>query len=182
MTAPAPSRIALLTTGINVAPLAAALRAHPELWNRDPARTAPPGSPHREIDDIWCRYGPPGTSGGEPHYSVWYPAAGVLPVAGYANSLMAELGGTALGGILITRVPPGGMVHPHTDTSWHAGFYEKFALQVESHADQAFHFEGQSLVTAPGDLFTFDNAHTHWVTNDSPKDRITALFCIRMER
>lgn len=177
-----PDRIKLLATGIALSPLVRALEAHPELWDQNRGRTESPESPHHEASDIWCRFAPDGSGGGEEHFSVWYPPADVLPVRMYATEIMAAVGGTALGGVLITRIPAGGKVKPHVDPGWHARFYEKFALQVAAAPGQEYHFEGQSLVTEPGDLYWFDNSHTHWVTNDSEQDRITAIFCIRVER
>ena len=178
----APDRIKLLASGLDVAPLARALADAPELWDQITGRTAPADSPHREASDIWCRFAPPGASGAAEHYAAWYPAADSLPIRGYANMVMNLVGGTALGGVLITRIAPGKRVYPHVDPGWHARFYEKFALQVEAAPGQEYHFEGQSLVSKPGDLFWFDNAHSHWVTNDSDSERITAIFCVRVEK
>ncbi|MEJ8813385.1 aspartyl/asparaginyl beta-hydroxylase domain-containing protein [Variovorax ureilyticus] len=113
---------------------------------------------------------------------VWFPSADVLPVRELVFPLMAAVQGERLGGVLITRIKPGQICKPHTDPGWHARYYDKFAIQIEAAPEQAFHFEGQSLVTKPGDVFWFDNSHSHWVTNESQKDRITMIVCIRTER
>lgn len=173
--------IKLLSSGINVAPMLWALHEHPELWDRDTARTSDASSPHHELHDIWARYAAPGVDGGAPHESVWYPCADLMPVRELVYPLMAALHGDQLGGVLITKIPPGKACRPHKDPGWHARHYQKFAIQIQSHPKQAFHFEGQSLVTKPGDLFWFDNQFTHWVTNDSDQDRITLIACIRTD-
>jgi quercetin dioxygenase-like cupin family protein len=59
--------------------------------------------------------------------------------------------------------------------------YEKFAVQIASAPGQAFCFEGERLETKPGDVFWFDNQHLHWVTNDTPYERVTMIVCIRKE-
>jgi hypothetical protein len=171
--------IRLLSSGINVQPLLWALQEHPELWDQNPIRTQSPDSPHHGLSDIWARYAAPGVDGSKPHESIWYPCAEVLPIKDLVYPLVAHVRGNQLGGVLITKIPAGKTCKPHVDPGWHAKHYDKFAIQVQSHPRQAFHFEGQSLVTKPGDLFTFDNSKTHWVTNESDTDRITAIVCIR---
>lgn len=169
--------------GINVMPLALQLKRNPELWNVDRARTATEGSPHREVDDIWARYAADPADGNSPHDSVWYPAYRILPsLREIVFGLMGLVSGERLGGVLITRVPPGATVKPHRDTGWHAEYYDKFAVQIESHQQQAFCYGDGHLVTAPGDIYWFDNQQVHWVINDSPVDRITLIVCIRTDR
>lgn len=173
--------IKLIAQGAPVALLHWALLEHPELWDQNTARTAPEGSPHHGLSDIWARWAPPGVDGSQPHKSVWWPAADHLPLRDIVDPLMRAVGGIELGGVLITRIKPGQLCKPHVDPGWHARHYEKFAVQIASAPGQAFHFRDGSLVTKPGDVFWFDNAHEHWVTNDSDYERITMIVCIRKE-
>lgn len=138
------------------------------------------------MSDIWVRYNDYNNFNGsleefnKEHISTWYPEAYKLPsVIDLCYQVMYVVGGSALGGVLITKIPPGGSVEPHIDTGWHASYYEKFAVQLKGNDFQAFHFEGYSLVTHPGDVYTFDNSRTHWVTNYSDEDRMTLIICIR---
>lgn len=175
-------KIKMICEGVPVQALADALDAHPEFWNLHTGRTAHPDSPHHGLDDIFVRYGEPGQDSSKPHEAVWYPCADILPVRELVYPLMAAFQGDVLGGVLITRIKPGQICKPHVDTGWHAQYYEKFAIQVKAAPGQAFHFEDESLVTKPGDLYTFDNSHMHWVTNNSDEDRITLIACIRRNR
>ena len=169
--------------GVNVEPMLWALQANPQLWNQNPQRTANPASPHHEIDDIWARYAAPSEVGKEgPHESVWYPAAALLPVREIAYTLMHYVKGERLGGILITRVKAGKSVKPHTDPGWHARYYEKYAVQLQSAPGQYFCFKDEMLETKPGDVYWFDNSHMHWVENATPYDRITMICCIRPDK
>ena len=172
-------KIKHLASGINVTPLLWALHEHPELWDQNTSRTEHPDSPHHGLSDIWARHAAPGVDGGQPHESVWHPCADLLPVRDLVYPLMGMVNGDQLGGVLITKIPPGKQCRPHTDPGWHARFYQKFAIQIQSHPRQAFCFDNEVLVTKPGDLFWFDNAYTHWVTNNSDQDRITMIVCIR---
>lgn len=168
-----------LFTGLDVGPLAAALDACPELWNQHTARTEDPKSPHHGLDDIWARYAAPGSDATGPHESVWYPSGITEACKALVYPLMGLVRGDVLGGVLITRIPPGAKCRPHVDPGWHARFYEKFAIQVRAAPGQAFCFKSARLETVPGDVFWFDNSHLHWVENDTPHERITLIACIR---
>ena len=164
--------------GVNVAPMLWALRKNPELWDQNTARTAGETSPFHGTHDIWARFAAPGSDFTQPHESVWGDVAQVLPIRELVYPLMSMVKGDQLGGVLITKIPPGGSVKPHVDPGWHARFYEKYAIQIDSAPGQSFNFEKESLVTMPGDVYWFDNSVTHWITNDSAYDRITAIVCI----
>jgi hypothetical protein len=155
------------------------LKQHPDLWNQNTARTEHPDSPHHGLDDIWARYAPPDVDGSQPHKSVWYTSPITPALRDMAERLMTLVHGTELGGVLITRIPAGCECKPHTDPGWHARYYEKIAVQVCAAPGQAFHFDDQKLATRPGDVFWFDNAHRHWVTNPTLYPRVTAIFCIK---
>jgi quercetin dioxygenase-like cupin family protein len=173
-------KIKKLSEGVNVQPMLWALQSHPELWNQNTARTESPASPHHGLSDIWARYAENPAEAG-PHESIWYPCADLLPVRELAYPLMAAFHGDRLGGVLITKIPAGAECKPHTDPGWHARYYQKFAVQIASAPGQRFCFEGEDLETRPGDVFWFDNAHTHWVTNPTPYERITLIVCIKTD-
>lgn len=176
------SKIKLISQGAHVAPFLWALQAHPELWNQHTTRTESPESPHFGLDDIWARFGDPArASDGSPHDSFWYLAADVLGIKEFCLDLMRAVDGVELGGVLITRIPPGKECKPHTDPGWHARRYQKFGVQITSAPGQKFCFEGEELETRPGDVFWFDNQFSHWVTNPTPYERVTMIVCIRKE-
>lgn len=162
--------------------------ANHDLWNAFRTRTEQYA--HSHVDDIWVRYNAWANYSEQEglaqfnreHDSVWYPAYARLPaLRPILFEVMRFVEGERLGGVLITRIPPGGQVHPHRDLGWHAGYYDKLAVQIAADPKQCFHFENEELVTEPGDLFTFDNSKVHWVTNDSDIDRITLIICIRLQ-
>ena len=172
------SHIKRIASGLPVAPIHWALQENPSLWNRDTGRTASPDSPHHGLDDIWARYGDPERAvDGQPHDAHWYPSADVLGIKPMCLDLMRAVEGVELGGVLITRIQAGKSVKPHTDPGWHARRYEKYAVQITSAPGQKFCFDGEELETRPGDLFWFDNAHTHWVTNPTSYERVTMIVC-----
>lgn len=173
---------------VNVKQLVKELKDNPSLWNQYSLRTtAYEGNPHKRVDDIWVRYNAwenfdaehPELFSAE-HDSSWYPAYGKLPALRYhLFELMRAVQGTRLGGVLITRIPAGCSVAPHIDRGWHAGYYRKFAIQLKGGPQQLFCFEGESLEAGAGEVYEFDNSEKHWVENNSRRERITLIVCIR---
>lgn len=185
--------LAPIAKGLNVAPLYQALIRNPQLWNEYPIRTEHPASPHRDMSDIIVRYNnwtnlkdqtsEARLEWSKEHESVWYPCIAVIPeVKDLALQVMTLVKGERLGGVLITKLPPGKQCYPHIDKSWHSEYYDTYAIQIVGNLQQAFHFEGEALVAMPGDVYWFDNINLHWVTNESSEDRITMIVSIKSHR
>lgn len=178
--------ISLLPFTVDVAPLAAELEAHPEVWDQIRLRTFHDKSPHREISDIWCRYNDLQNFQGNlakfngPHTSVWYPVIEKLPsVINLSHEVLERTDGERLAGILITRVPPGAKVYPHVDSGWHAENHIKIGVQVKGDHRQAFCFEDGELSAIDGEVYEFNNLVPHWVRNNSDRERITLIVTLR---
>lgn len=181
--------LAKIADGIDVAPLAAQLAAHPELWGAHGQRTDATWSPFFGTSDVWLRYRPIEELI-EPadflvsHFAVWYPVAEVLPAAKHiAKNLAADFQAEYLGGVLITRIPAGAKVAPHHDRgSWHAE-YMNFKLQVpiRSNAECVNYCNGESAVMVPGEAWFLDNLVQHSVENRGATDRETLIVCLRCE-
>lgn len=175
-----------LSSGFDVGPLVKQIQASPGVWNRHRERIEMYGTPHNGVSDIWVRYNDWANYSGdwaafhEPHESVWYPVVSEIPAAwSLARKVRRHVGAETIGGVLITRIPPGGRVEPHVDGGWHARHYDKYAVQLLGNQRQAFCFEDSELRPEPGDLYTFDNSRLHWVTNDSDTDRMTLIICLK---
>lgn len=185
----------------DIIPIQQELEEHPQLWNQHTLRTEGYAPAHNEVSDIWVRYNvwdeylrlkqvpgmPPDVAVAQfvcaQHESVWYPASDHLPcLKSFIFEAMRYWEVERLGGVLITRIPPGGSVAPHVDGGWHAGYYEKIALQIQSAPGQTFCFEDGEFECDPGTVYSFDNNHTHWVSNRSAVERITAIICVRRDQ
>jgi quercetin dioxygenase-like cupin family protein len=145
---------------------------------------------HNQTSDLWVRYNDWANYDEEKglhafnleHESVWYPVSTDIPeLQQIVLEVLRGIGDEVeLGGVLITRIPPGGEVAPHRDVGWHAEhYYDKYAVQLLGNADQSFNFEGHSLSPEPGEVFWFNNQEKHWVYNDSKEDRMTMIICVR---
>lgn len=176
-----------LRSGFDVNRLIDQLDKSPHVWNTHKLRTETYGTPHTQVSDIWVRYNDWANFDGdaakfvlEPHQSTWYGVIEYIPaVVKLVVDVFNEVEGKELGGVLITKVPPGGEVAPHIDNGWHARYYDKYAVQLKGNQDQVFWFEDSELRPEPGDLYTFNNSKTHAVYNNSTEDRMTLIICIR---
>lgn len=174
--------------GLEVAPLREALLAKPHLFGQKTLRADAPDSPHTQMQDIWVRYNDDHgylqagdfSRFSDEHDSVWYPVALEIPeVMGVVFSLMRLVNGERLGGVLITRLPPGGRIEKHIDEGWHAGYYHKFFVPLVNAPGALFRFEDGDIAPAEGEAWFFDNSVPHWVENGSDQDRIALIVCIK---
>lgn len=150
-----------------------------------------PNSPHAEMNDIWVRYNDinPFLAKGSlegfeaEHDSIWYPVIEKLPaVKKVVFDLMSKVEGERLGGVLITKLPPGGHIARHTDAGWHAQYYDKFFVPILNEEGAIFGFDDGDIHPKLGEAWWFDNSNPHWVTNNSNCDRIAMIVCIRTEK
>lgn len=180
-----------LDISADVSELSQRLKDMPELFGRISARKYAAGSPHSGMTDIWVRYNdyrPFAESGdwsriNDPHESVWYPDSFEIPQArDIAMKLMAHVGGERLGGILITKIPPGGVIELHTDHGWHAGYYDKYYVAIDNAERSIFIFPDGHFEAKKGDVYWFRNDVQHAVINGSDRDRVAMIVCIRTNK
>lgn len=193
-----------LATGFQIRHILNELDASPHLWDQHKLRTYGWDTPHA-VSDIWVRYRAwqeweqlqvGSTEGdvtqlfserigrfvGEQHETVNYPAWYALPsLRNAVFDLMHMYEVERLGGVLITRIPPHGEVKPHIDRGWHAGYYEKIALQLKSALGQRFCFADGGFECESGTVYAFDNSFEHWVENPTDHERITCIICVRRD-
>lgn len=179
---------ARVATDLDVLPLQRAILRQPKLFGKYPQRGNFEGSPHCAMKDIWVRYNDiepyleRGNLDGfaDEHDSVWYPAAYAIPqVRKVVFDLMRIVEGERLGGILITKLPPGGKIEKHVDGGWHASYYDKYFVPILNEEGATFSFEDGVIHPKVGEAYWFNNAVPHWVDNNTDSDRIAMIVCIR---
>jgi len=159
-----------------------------DLWDEYPQRRTAPQSPHREMVDIWVRYKDPEdciktgdwSAFTKEHESEWLKD--VPGVKEMCDKLMLFLDGDRLGGVLITKLPPGGKIEPHTDAGWHASYYDKYYVPIKNEKGAKFCFEYGEIEPEEGEVYAFRNDKIHWVENNSSKDRIAMIICINQNK
>lgn len=177
-----------LDLNVNVEPLKKALTRHGNLFGQYPYRADFENSPHAQMNDIWVRYndvkpcietGDFSTFANE-HDSIWYDCIKKLPeVIKPIFEVMHFVNGERLGGVLITRLPPGGEIKAHTDSGWHAKYYDKYYLAIKNKPGSNFHFDDGVITPEEGEVYWFNNSKRHWVINDTKTERIAMIVCIR---
>ena len=180
-----------IAEGIDVTPLRMALARQPELFGKYGERQYAPGTPHGGMTDIWVRYNdrrPFDESGdfskiNDEHESVWYPESAKIPeVMPIIFGLMTHVRAERLGGVLITKIPPGGEIKPHIDGGWHAAKYEKFYVAVQNEPAAVFGCPDGEIHAKAGDAWWFRNDVEHWVANNSRSDRIAMIVCLQLSK
>lgn len=169
---------------VDIAPLVAQIEAQPELWNQYNYRKGL--DPHLEMSDIWVRYNDIKNLGprfNDEHEAVWYPAYHALPyLKQLIFPLLAKVEGTRLGGVLITKIPPGCEIKPHIDRGWHVDKFDKFYISLKSQPGANFCSGNEVLCPKAGEIWRFDNRLAHWLKNESAEDRMTLIVCIETDK
>lgn len=177
-----------IADGADTVPLLLALQRQPELFGRHNERKQAVGGPHSDMTDIWIRHNDrrPYEAAGDfsefndEHDSVWYPEADKLPeVMPLCFGVMSLVRGERLGGVLITKIPPGGGIAPHIDRGWHAEYYDKYMVHLKAEPGVAFGFPDAVMTPRTGEVWWFRNDITHWIRNDSADERIVMIISIR---
>lgn len=154
------------------------------LWDEWPQRRLG-NSPHKDMVDIWVRYNDPKkfkdianlASFSEKHESVWLK--NIPEVKEICGAIMGFTSGQKLGGVLITKLPPGKNISAHIDTGWHAKHYDKYFVAIKNEPGASFDFEKVSVDPKEGDVYAFRNDVMHSVSNNSNVDRIAMIVCIK---
>lgn len=176
-----------LAQDIDIGPALKEIEAHPAFWGEHPERTGP-GSPHAQSLDIWLRFRPLSEliqprHFAEPHFAEFYPAWRALPALHpIVFDVMRAVSAVYLGGILLTRIPAGGRILPHTDAGWHATFLNtKCYVILKANEGCLNHCGGETVVMRAGDAWQFENLIEHSVENRGSEERIAAIITMRVE-
>ena len=176
----------LIAAGVDVSGVNAEMDAAPELWGQNGYRIADPSSPHHGVPDIWLRWRDAADlttpdAHTEPHFPVFWPAWERLPsLHAIVRNLSHVANATALGGVLITKVPPGKEVKPHVDDGWHARFYDQKYYLVLRGNPLCLNYCGEDVeVFRAGDVWEYPNSVTHSTVNNGHTDRVTCIICFR---
>ena len=114
------------------------------------------------------------------HRNLFWPAWHELPaLRPMVFGLMQRVAATELGSILITKLPPGGRIQPHSDAgSWAPEFYHcKAHLTLAGSA--LVYCEDEACQFDTGTAWTFDNLLTHSIENVGDCDRIVVIVSMR---
>lgn len=180
-----------IAEGVDVMPLMCAVVRRPDLWNQNTLRTTIPGSPHSQVSDMWLRFNDMKRAAEtgdasyvfDEHESVEYPAYYAFPEAqALIFGLMTKVRGERLGRCLITKLAPGGTIAAHVDGGAHAEYYDRFHIVLQGKRGSLFRAGDEVVEMRTGEIWWFDNAAEHEVSNFSDDDRVHLIVDIRCSR
>jgi hypothetical protein len=169
-----------IADGVDTLPILAALNARSDLWNENPLRSTYPGSPHSEVDDVWLWFEGQETDVVNDVQTHPYRGWNELPVKDVVLNLMRRVNGTQLGRVVITRLPPGKRIAPHSDQGAPATFYQRHQLMLQARPGCVFRVREEVIQPLTGECFWFDNTQEHSVENHSDSDRIAMVIDVRV--
>lgn len=171
-----------IASGIAVMPVLHALARQPELWDENTLRTTHPGTAHADVSDIWVWFNDVMDPAAvvDDRQTVPYPAWQALPqLRPIIFDLMRAVEGVQLGRVLITRLPPGKRIAPHTDGGAPATFYSRYQIALQNLPGAVFRVGDEQVTFQPGDCWLIDNTKEHEVINNSADDRLALIIDIR---
>jgi aspartyl/asparaginyl beta-hydroxylase (cupin superfamily) len=100
-----------------------------------------------------------------------------------AHSLIFDLArfvrAERIGRVLISRLPPGGVIAPHQDGGAVATYYTRYQMPLQSAPGCMFECDGEGVNMRAGEVWWFDNKRTHQVVNNSATDRISMIVDLK---
>lgn len=179
-------RFVQLGAGGDMLPVLLELHRCDDLWDSNPQRRTYPNSPHAQMVDITVRYMPEEriseTTRHDEHRNVFWPAWYRLPsLRPLVFALMARVQAVELGSIIITRLPPGGEILPHSDAGHWAPTFYTMKAHVTLAGQAVTTCDGEECLQRQGDTWTFDNLLVHQIRNVGECDRIACIISMRTE-
>jgi hypothetical protein len=108
-----------------------------------------------------------------PLYDEW--RALIEPVLGAATAAYEYRRG-GFPRVMLARMGPGGVIHPHRDTNLAAKWPHKIHVPIVTNDRVTFTIDGIGYHLAEGEAIEVNNMATHAVTNDGAADRIHLIF------
>lgn len=78
--------------------------------------------------------------------------------------------------VMLARMPPGGIIHPHADAGPAAKWPHKIHVPLITNPGVVSFFGGAEHRFAAGEAVEVNNLAAHWVRNDGNTDRIHLIF------
>jgi mannose-6-phosphate isomerase-like protein (cupin superfamily) len=176
-----------IADGIDTLPLQLELTRNEALWDALPTRRLYDGTPHGAMTGIYARYMPEADLTDlavrrREHRNVWWPAWHALPaLRPLVFGLMARVQAVELGSVLLTRLPPGGEILPHSDAGSWAPTYYHCKAHVTVSGSAIVRVEDEQVRFEQGSIWTFDNLKMHAIANDGDVDRVVVIVSMRAE-
>ena len=169
-----------LADNVDVTPVLHALAVNSDLWDEHTLRTKHLNTAHAAVHDIWLMFNDPTGSVVNDIQGVPYRAWDALkPLRGLILELMRKVDGVQLGRCIVTKLPVGATITPHTDMGAPATFYTRYQIALQSLPGALFHIGEETVNFRTGDIWLINHREEHSVVNNSCDDRIVCIVDIR---
>lgn len=108
-----------------------------------------------------------------PLWAQWQPVLEPIITAATAPYGYAQ---GALSRVMLARMAPGGIIHPHQDQNPAAKWPHKIHVPIVTNDKVTFYVAGTGYHLAEGEAVEVNNMATHGVTNEGAADRIHLIF------
>lgn len=180
-------RIEKILSDIDVHPLLAQVESHSELWDTDNSWTyGKTTSAIYNVSNIVLRWNRI-VGGDKLAFSLLYEARPIV------DRVMSLVKGDFLGKVLITRLQPGQRINPHIHVSPPGvpRVYHTYQIPLSVYPGCVFGCDDEDprlsgrwaeneIYMESGNVYWFENTVSHWVTNDSPEERISMLMDVKL--
>ena len=157
----------------DVAPIAAAVAAHDDLFKAESWRQDYPGSPHAGSETIFLRAPRHGTV-----RSILYsldcedrPAV-LFPEFRAALEFISDAERMPLARAMVIRLLPHAVVAEHTDVGTYADRTERYHLPIVTSTAVVMTVDGEHAALPPGEVWWFDKHAPHSVVNGGDAARV----------
>jgi len=113
------------------------------------------------------------SSDDKPLWAEWRPM--LEPVLAAATADYGYARG-AFPRVMLAKMAPGGVIHPHRDANPAAKWPHKIHVPVQTNENVTFHVDSASYHFAPGEAVEVNNMGLHAVENRGKTDRIHLIF------
>ena len=172
-----------VASSVNVIPLLQQIYNNDHLWKKDQIRQEYADSPHKDVQDILIRFSDTSDKQvGDCLLCEWTEASFLLPEARIISlAIMSMMRAEILGRVMITRLPPGKKILPHSDIRGeYAQFYTRYHVPLMSDPGVQFSCGGETINMLPGTVWWFNGHLEHAVINNSASDRLNLIVDCRI--
>lgn len=175
----------LLANNVDVSQIMNQLHCKPFLWDQHTIRTKHPNTAHGDVSDIlvWfnalqmkfeenviddCETIP---------FIAWDQLPALRPIV---FALMRQVEAVRLGRVIITKLPSGKVITPHTDGGSPSTYYTRYQIALQCLPGNVFISGDEQISFRTGQIWQVNNRVEHSVINNSEDDRIVCIVDLRL--
>lgn len=182
----------LIASGVDTTQLVFGYKRRPDIWKEDTYLRDYKQAPFKELESIMLRFPEKTVHETEEALAehikthdlqdcINYPGWWQFPEAQkLVRSVMNLVEGERIGRVFINKLSPGGHIYRHADHPFHAGYWRRFHLPLETCPGVEFKCGSEEVYMAAGEIWWFNNALEHEVINRTPIDRVHLVMDFRL--